>query len=79
MFAVIDGINEANSEAVADQAAHIMTAEIRRFFVERGKDEAVDFTEARDADGATVEDAFGTFGGFLRSRLSIGTWGATSR
>lgn len=57
MFAVIDSIKEANSEAVSGHAAHIMTAEIRRFFVERGKDEAVDFTEVRDADGATVEDA----------------------
>jgi len=57
MFAVIDSMNEANSAAVSEQAAHIMTAEIRRFFVERGTDAAVDFTEVRDADGATVEDA----------------------
>lgn len=57
MFAVIDSINAANAEEVSEHAARVMTAEILRIFVERGKDEAVDFTEVRDADGATVEDA----------------------
>lgn len=57
MFAVLDRINDENSDEVSKHAAHIMTAEIRRIYVERGKDEAVDHTEVRDADGATVEDA----------------------
>lgn len=57
LFAVLDRIQEANAEEVSTQAQKIMSAEIRRILVERGKDKAVDSVEIRDADGATVEDA----------------------
>lgn len=57
MFAVLDGITDANADAVEAQAKLIMTADIRRILVERGKDEATDSTDTRDADVATVDDA----------------------
>lgn len=57
MFAVLDSITEANADEIDKQAKLIMTADIRRILVERGKDEATDSTDTRDADAATVDDA----------------------
>jgi len=57
MFAVLDSIVEANVDDIDEQAKLIMTADIRRILVERGKDEATDSTDTRDADAATVDDA----------------------
>lgn len=57
MFDVLDSITDANADDVEAQAKRIMTADIRRILVERGKDEATDSTDSRDADAATVDDA----------------------
>lgn len=57
MFSVLDSISEANASDVSAQAKQIMTADIRRILVERGKDEATVSTDTRDADAATVDDA----------------------
>ena len=57
MFDVLDSITEANADAVDAQAKLIMSADIRRILVERGKDEATTSTDTRDADAATVDDA----------------------
>lgn len=57
MFGVLDSITDANADDVDAQAKRIMTADIRRIFVERGKEEATDSTDIRDADAATVDDA----------------------
>jgi hypothetical protein len=57
MFDVLDSITDANADDVEAQAKLIMTADIRRILVERGKDEATDSTDIRDADAATVDDA----------------------
>lgn len=57
MFAVLDAITESNQDAVESSAKEIMTADIRRILVERGDDEATDFTTRRAADAATVDDA----------------------
>lgn len=57
MFSVLDSITEANAADVDAQAKVIMSADIRRILVERGKDEATESTDIRDADAATVDDA----------------------
>ncbi|WP_458040342.1 MULTISPECIES: DEAD/DEAH box helicase family protein [Bacteria] len=57
MFAVLDGIAAEHESAIEEQAKLIMTADIRRIVVERGKGATVDFTVTRDADGSTVDDA----------------------
>lgn len=57
MFSVLDSITNTHTDDIADQAKLIMTADIRRILVERGKDEATDSTDIRDADAATVDDA----------------------
>lgn len=57
MFAVLDSIIEANASDVDVQAKRIMTADIHRILVERGKDEATHMTDTRAADAATVDDA----------------------
>lgn len=57
LFKVLDSITEANADAVEEQSKRIMTADIRRILVERGEEKATDYTETRDADAATVDDA----------------------
>lgn len=57
LFDVLDGITEANADAVEAQAKQVMTADIRRILVERGEDDTTDETLTRDADAATVDDA----------------------
>lgn len=57
MFEVLDSITGAKADEVAAHTEKIMTADIRRILVERGKDEASDSTDIRDADAATVDDA----------------------
>lgn len=57
MFDVLDSIAETNADTVAAQAKKIMTADIRRIFVQRGEEEATDSMDIRNADDATVDDA----------------------
>lgn len=57
LFDILDGIVADNKKAVQDEAAQILTADIRRILAERGQGEATaEFTQ-RDADAATVDDA----------------------
>lgn len=57
MFSVLDSITEVNADEIGEQARLIMTADIRRIQVERGRDEATYSTNTRDSDVTTVDDA----------------------
>ncbi|MFC8734348.1 DEAD/DEAH box helicase [Luteimicrobium sp. NPDC057192] len=57
MFDVLDSIVSENEAAIEEQAKLIMTADIRRILVERGKEAATTATTTREADAATVDDA----------------------
>jgi hypothetical protein len=57
MFEVLDGIVEANRDAVAAGGKEILNVQIRQITAQRGEDEATDATTSRSADAASVDDA----------------------
>ena len=57
LFAILDDIVASNRKVVEEQAAAILTADIRRILADRGTAEATSESIQRDADAATVDDA----------------------